>query len=257
MKKKRVIKEKRDNISLNMNPKALSFGLTLMLLGILAFLLQTDIFILRNWWVVFILAPGVVLLYISFADYRNTKRISFKSSVFFLIGSVLNAVSVILLFELAWKVFWPLIILFPGIGLIAGAFYLNKFYKHENRFQFLKIWFFAIGGVTIIIALFMILSYTKIFILRDYFPRWWGIMIIFISLGGVVNIIRFFIKKIRRFSYLLVHVLLTLFFLLTGLFIYFKIPWGYLAASLLFASGFFIFFFQILWGGYDNDPGTD
>lgn len=235
------------------NPKAIIFSLILMLLGILAFLIQTDIFILRNWWVIFILLPGITFLYVALADYRATRGISFKAVVFFLLGSVLNAVGVILLFELSWKVFWPLIIMFPGLGLIVSAFFLNKFYKHENRFQFLKVWFFAIGGATVIVALFIILSLTKTFSLKEYIPRWWGIIIMLISLGGIVNLFRYFLKKVRRPNYFLFHLILTLFFLLGGLFIFLNIHWGYLAATLLFITGFFIFLFQTLFGSSEDN----
>jgi len=247
MEDQRSLKEQKKR-----NPKAIIFSLILMLVGVLTFLVQTDIFILRNWWVIFILLPGITFLYVALADYRANKGISFKAVVFFLLGSVLNAVGVILLFELSWKVFWPLIIMFPGLGLIVSAFFLNKFYKQENRFQFLKIWFFAIGGATVIAALFIILSLTNTFTLNDYLPRWWGILIMLISIGGVVNLVRYFIMKVGKPNYFLFHFIVTLFFLLSGLFVFLRIHWGYLVATLLFITGFFIFLFQTIFGSSEE-----
>lgn len=97
-------------------------GLILITLGVI--FLADDYFTFRffdNWWALFILIPAYSNLSRAWRRYRVTGRWSASARGGLVGGLILTLVALIFLFELSWSLFWPLILIVLGIGLLLRA----------------------------------------------------------------------------------------------------------------------------------------
>ena len=97
-------------------------GLILIVLGVI--FLADNYFPFRffdNWWALFILIPAYTNLSRARRRYRATGRWSAGARGSLISGLILTLVAFIFLFELSWSLFWPLILIIVGIGLLLRA----------------------------------------------------------------------------------------------------------------------------------------
>lgn len=101
-------------------------GLILIVLGV-AFLMQnmgSFTVPLTNWWALFILIPAVGALDTALRTYRNAgNQLTAPARGSLLVGLVLMFVTVVLLFNLSWSYFGPIIIILVGISILSGALF--------------------------------------------------------------------------------------------------------------------------------------
>lgn len=94
-------------------------GLVLIGLGVI-FLLNNffDIQLINNWWALFILIPAVVNLNNAWTRYREAGHWT-EAAIGSLTGGLLiAAVAMIFLFELSWGMFWPVLLIILGLGIL-------------------------------------------------------------------------------------------------------------------------------------------
>lgn len=94
-------------------------GLILIGLG-LVFLLNNffDIDFFDNWWALFILIPAVANLNNAWRQYREAGRWN-DAAIGSLTGGILiGFVALIFLFELSWSMFWPILLIILGAGIL-------------------------------------------------------------------------------------------------------------------------------------------
>ncbi len=105
------------------NPQARSIGaLVLIVLGVLFFLGEFDVFDLSgNWWAIFILAPGLYLLWRAYQTYSETGVLAGQAASQVGGGAVLTIIGLIFLLDLDWGRFWPLILIVVGVAALLGA----------------------------------------------------------------------------------------------------------------------------------------
>ncbi len=180
--------------------RGIFLGSIFIVLGLFIYLLQTDVFILRNWWVLFIGGPGVYFIYVSYTTYQVLDRLTIKSILTFIIGTTLFAVSILLLFELKWSIFWPIFLVSPAIGLILLAAILGKSYRREKRFQYAKVWFYFVGISFAALGALVIIEQLNWVPFSDYLHNWWGYFFLIASIAGIINFI-----SIRKKSETLVN----------------------------------------------------
>lgn len=107
----------------------LTLGAILILLGV-GFLMQnmgTFIFPLKNWGALFILIPAFGAFDRAWRFYRNGDN-QFTSQVrgALLVGVVLMIVTMMILFELSWTFYGPLLIILVGLGILVNAMLSGK-----------------------------------------------------------------------------------------------------------------------------------
>jgi len=93
-------------------------GLILIVLGVV-FMLQSAGIMVGNWWTVFIYIPAGVSFYNTFRAWRRDGRFSASASGSFTGALLLSTVATLLLFD-AMTVWWPMILVAIGTGLIVG-----------------------------------------------------------------------------------------------------------------------------------------
>lgn len=105
------------------NPPARLVGaLVLIALGVLFFLSEFDVLDLSgNWWAIFILAPGLYLLWRAYQTYSETGALAGQVASQAGGGAVLLVIGLIFLFDLDWGRFWPLILIVVGVAALLGA----------------------------------------------------------------------------------------------------------------------------------------
>jgi hypothetical protein len=97
-------------------------GIILILLGGMFLLRNTGIFdiSLKNWWALFILIPAIGSLDSAVRIYRHAgNRLTAAARGSGLVGLVLLFVTGMLLFDISWTFFGPILIILVGIGIIV------------------------------------------------------------------------------------------------------------------------------------------
>jgi hypothetical protein len=104
-------------------------GVLLLLLGIF-FLLQTSGYItisLQNWGAIFILIPVLAAFERAYREYRYAgSQLTPQVLGAALVGIALLLVTVVILFNLNWSIFGPLLITLVGLGLLSCVIFSNK-----------------------------------------------------------------------------------------------------------------------------------
>jgi len=96
-------------------------GLILIGIGTLFLLSQLTGFHLHNWWALFILVPGLVKLNEARQGYRANGRLADNTRGALIGGTLLTMVAFFFLFNLSWHLFWPLILVLLGIGMLLNG----------------------------------------------------------------------------------------------------------------------------------------
>lgn len=98
-------------------------GLILIGLGLI-FLLNNvfDVELINNWWALFILIPAISNLNRAWNRYRQAGEWTDSARSALIGGLLIGTVAFIFLFNLSWSLFWPVLLIIIGAGiLLRGA----------------------------------------------------------------------------------------------------------------------------------------
>lgn len=108
---------------------ALVLGVILMVLGG-AFLMQnmgTFNFPWKNWGALFILIPAIGALERAYRYYRNAEnQLTAQAGGALLVGFVLIVVTALILFDLNWNYYGPILIILVGLGILVNAIFSKR-----------------------------------------------------------------------------------------------------------------------------------
>lgn len=97
-------------------------GVVLIALGVI-FLFDNAFGVeLDNWWALFILIPAVVNLNNAWRRYRQAGRWTSSARSALTGGLLIGTVALIFLFELSWNLFWPVLLIILGAGILLREF---------------------------------------------------------------------------------------------------------------------------------------
>ena len=94
-------------------------GLVLITIGLL-FLLNNffDVGLIENWWALFILIPALVKLNEAWRRYKLAGHWTGAAGSALTGALIVGAVAMIFLFELSWGLFWPVLLIIFGVGIL-------------------------------------------------------------------------------------------------------------------------------------------
>ncbi len=175
-------------------------GLILMALGA-TFLLQALGWLGPNfnWWAIFILIPALSALWaagVAFSRGGNRFNAGVRGSLGG--GLIILAVALMFLLGLDWGVWWPLMLIVPGL-----AIFINGFSDSSNAgvtaLQHMNFW---TGAAVAGLGTTFLLDNLHAISLRALFGafQWWGIFILIPGVGALWNAAVVFWKNDRRFS---------------------------------------------------------
>ena len=98
------------------------WGAILILLGVIFLLQNAGIFLVNNWWALFILIPAFGAFAAAWETYRGAgNRLTAGARGSAIGGFILLLVAAAFLFNFNWTFFWPLLIILAGIALLSNA----------------------------------------------------------------------------------------------------------------------------------------
>jgi hypothetical protein len=97
------------------------WGIVLVLLGLMLLLDNVGIPFLANWWALFILVPAFWCYAGAWDSYQINKRLTRRAAVAMIIGLLLTALALVFLFNVAFSVYWPVLLIAGGVGLLLTA----------------------------------------------------------------------------------------------------------------------------------------
>jgi hypothetical protein len=163
-------------------------GLFMIGAGLL-FLVSGTFFRSPNWWAIFILIPATALLWGAWMAHHFSKgafnlwvRLHLSSGLFLLV------LALIFVFNLDWRIAWPLMIILPG-----SIMFMNGFTHPHLRFGTelasaanLQFW---TGGSLMLLGLTFLLNQLGVIHLQTLFGsfHWWGVFILMPGIGFLVN----------------------------------------------------------------------
>lgn len=168
------------------------FGLILILAGFLLLLQRFTNFEFRNWWALFLLIPAFGALSTGWLIYQNTGRIN-ESVRGSLNGSLLLlTIAAMFLANLDWAIWWPLVVIVPGILLLLNGFSLPGSHERERplALRLHRPWIGWSGLGVLFLGVGFLSNQLGIFNLAAILPRWWAIAILIPAFGGIITALR-------------------------------------------------------------------
>ncbi|MHB1542966.1 MAG: LiaF transmembrane domain-containing protein [Gammaproteobacteria bacterium] len=102
----------------------LAFGLVVIVIGLLFLLhnigIRFPFVFYRNWWALFIVCAAIWPLSDALRYYRLTSRIDGRVIHSLLSASVILLIAAFFLFDLSWRLWWPLFIMYGGLWIMIG-----------------------------------------------------------------------------------------------------------------------------------------
>jgi hypothetical protein len=96
-------------------------GAILIGIGVILLLQNTGLMILNNWWALFIMIPAVGSFGTAYGLYRNAgNRLTYAARGSLIGGMVLTLITCFFLFDLSSGLFWPILLIVAGAGLLLN-----------------------------------------------------------------------------------------------------------------------------------------
>ncbi len=97
-------------------------GLLLIVLGVIFLLQNLGIPFLRNWWALLILIPAFWSFTGAWDQYQAAQRVTRGVAWSILGGAILTVMALIFLFNIGLGVFWPVVLIAFGLGMVLVGF---------------------------------------------------------------------------------------------------------------------------------------
>ena len=163
------------------------WGILLIILGSV-FLLQRMGLLGRtfNWWALFIFIPAVGSL--TSAIYAIQRSGHFNRAARSSLGGalVVGTVATLLMFDMDWSIWWPLMIIVPGFSVFLSGIPDPGETVHARVWSGLSIWI----GLAAMLLGAGFLAQTRFGLNPQEFTggyTWWALPILLVGLGGLIN----------------------------------------------------------------------
>ena len=101
-------------------------GAALILLGVIFMLQNMGALQLHNWWALFILLPALGSFATAYGAYRtNGGRLNVTARGSIIGGLIFTAIAAFFLFDLESNLFWPVLLILAGVGMLINAILPN------------------------------------------------------------------------------------------------------------------------------------
>lgn len=163
-------------------------GLALIGLGLL-FLLAATALRSPNWWSMFILIPGLGLLWSAWLAHHYSHgafnlwmRLALSS------GLIVSTVGLIFALNLSWSYAWALMIIVPGLVMFLNGFTVPRLRLGTELGSAANLQFW-LGGSVMALGLTFLLNQLGFINLHALFPNtpWWWVFILVPGIGAFVN----------------------------------------------------------------------
>ncbi len=205
------------------------------------FLLQTlGILDGSRWWADFILLPALILFGLAWlSDALSGRRLRPLARILFGLGMVTLAVALMFLFNLDWMIWWPVMLIVPGLAVFINGYSGHRGGRHPGWAGVVRMAFW-LGLATMLLGAAFLLGNLGIFdlmALSRLFP-WWGLAILLPGLGAFVNAGQVAQDSGRRMTLAAqVLVVIGLAACATAVVALFRLDWNLLAPTIVILAG--------------------
>ena len=191
-----------------------------------------------NWWAAFIFIPVLGSIATGIRAFQKSGK--FDAAVRSSLGGmiVVGTVATMLLFDMDWSRYWPLMLIAPGLSGLINGISLADADSHPNAAKWagLGLWF---GLATILLGVGFLAKSMPIPVIENMlFHRWWAIPILIPGVGAFVNALVICASNGFKPTWtVLGFSLVGVAFTATGLFALYNLNWNLLGPIILIAGG--------------------
>lgn len=170
----------------------LFLGLVLIFIGVLFFLQQIGMFTLHNWWALFILIPAFGSFSTAWYAYQRNFRINEGVRAGLGGGLITLTIALIFLLNLHWEIWWPLMVIVPGLATFMNGFTLpgSRELGKPLITHLYRPWTGWIGIGMIYLGSGFLANNLNLINMQALAINWWAISILIPALGGVITAVR-------------------------------------------------------------------
>jgi hypothetical protein len=167
-------------------------GLVLVVIGVIFLLQQIGSFSLQNWWALFILIPAFGSFSSAWVAYRSSGRINEGVRAGLGGGLIVFVLALMFLFNLDWSIYWPLMVLVPGITVFFNGFTLpgSREATRPLAQRIYRPWTGWVGLGVIYIGACFLLRGLGFFEPERIHRNWWALAILLPAFGGLITAVR-------------------------------------------------------------------
>jgi hypothetical protein len=217
----------------------LFLGIILIFIGVIFLLQQAGRFDLRNWWALFILIPAFGSFTSAWYAFQRSGRINEGVRAGLGGGLIVFTVAMMFLFNLDWSIWWPLMVIVPGLVVVFNGFTLPGS-REANRPLSLRIYRPWTGWVGLgILFLGIGFQANNLGVIRptSILHNWWTLAIFFPAFGGLVTALRLAFEG-HPFGWAgTSNLIATIVVAAVGVIAFMGVNWNYLAPVILIAAG--------------------
>jgi hypothetical protein len=195
-----------------------------------------------NWWAIFVFMPAIGLLGTASAAIKNNDG-QLTSPARGALGSaaIIFTVAVLLLFGLDWGIWWPLMLVVPGLSTLLTSFAPLEMKQNSlTRYLNLGVW---IGLGIVYLGVGFLLSNLKLVDLQTLTGslRWWGFAILIPGVGALINAALLYLENGLRAGMAAVGLAAAgLAICIVAGFALLGLDWNLLWPAILIAAGFLV-----------------
>lgn len=194
-----------------------------------------------NWWAAFIYFPVVASIAAGINAFQKSGK--FDAAVRNSLGSaiVVGTVATMLLLDVRWSQWWPLMLIAPGLSMILNGISIAETEKHPTlaKWSGLGLWF---GFATILLGLGFLSQSLPIPLVEGYlFHRWWGVIILIPGVGAFINAFIICARNAFKPTWTVwAFSIIGVVFTATGIFALYNMNWNLLAPIILIGTGIMV-----------------
>lgn len=217
----------------------LFFGLILIVIGLVFLLQQFGGFSLENWWALFILIPAFGSFSSAWYAYRSSGRINERVRAGLGGGLIVLVLALMFLFNLDWYIYWPLMVLVPGLTILFNGFTLPGSREADRPLEqrIYRPWTGWVGLAVIYIGAGFLLRNLGLFEPGRFLRNWWALAILFPAFGGLVTAIRLAIAGAGLSWAALSNLAAAVIFTAVGIITFIGAGWNLITPIILIAAG--------------------
>jgi hypothetical protein len=214
-------------------------GLVLVVIGVIFLLQQVGGFSLQNWWALFILVPAFGSFSSAWVAYRSAGRVNEGVRAGLGGGMIVLVLALMFLFNLDWSIFWPLMVIVPGLTVIFNGFTLPGSRESARPLaqRLHRPWTGWAGLGVVYIGSCFLLRNLGIFAADRVHPHWWALAILLPAFGGLITAVRLLAAGAGMGWAALSNLAAVAVFAAVGLIAFFGASWNLIAPIVLIAAG--------------------
>jgi hypothetical protein len=176
-------------------------GMAMVVFGLLTLWFTLNGRMIENWWAAFILLPTLFFIVLAGTLYNWLDgRFNIAVSVNLGIGIIILTVAVMFFLNLDWAVWWPMMIIVPGLAVMLNRLALRGMGAAVTAVASMCVW---VGGTMVLLGCTFLADQLGIIDLAARFGtfHWWGYFIFIPAVGAALNTVWLFHQRGNRITF--------------------------------------------------------